>query len=144
MGDTGSQFLGLAMSAMSLLENRKGTAATTLLLPLVALAVPLADSTVAFLRRFVRGQHVFRGDTEHIHHRILSLGLSVRAATLTLWALAAFCGAIAVLLSMLPRSYAALLTTVLAAVLYVTFEGLRFVRRERERRAAAEAARRRR
>lgn len=143
MGDTGSQFLGLVLSAVSLLENRKGTAAVTLLLPFVALAVPLADSTVAFLRRFARGQHVFRGDTEHIHHRLLKLGLSVRRATVLLWVLAAFCGGIAVLLSTLPRTYAALLMTVLAAVLFVTFEWLRFVVHDRERRAAAPPRRRR-
>jgi UDP-GlcNAc:undecaprenyl-phosphate GlcNAc-1-phosphate transferase len=56
MGDTGSQFLGLTLSALSLLENRKGTAAVTLLLPIVALGVPIADSTLAFVRRLVRGQ----------------------------------------------------------------------------------------
>ncbi len=143
MGDTGSQFLGLVMAAISLLENRKGTAAVTLLLPLVALALPIADSTLAFARRFVRGQHVFRGDTEHIHHRVLALGLSVRAATLVMWGLAVFCSGIAVLLTLLPRAYAALLTTVLAAVLFVTFEGLRFVQRERTRRDATAPKRRR-
>ncbi len=143
MGDTGSQFLGLVMAAVSLLENRKGTAAVTLLLPLVALAVPIADSTLAFARRFVRGQHVFRGDTEHIHHRVLALGLSVRAATLTMWGLALFCSVIAMLLTLLPRTYAALLTTVLGAVLFVTFEGLRFVHRERTRRESGAAKRRR-
>ena len=55
MGDTGSQFLGLALAAVSLLENRKGTATVTLLLPLVALAVPIADGVLAFLRRLVHG-----------------------------------------------------------------------------------------
>jgi UDP-GlcNAc:undecaprenyl-phosphate GlcNAc-1-phosphate transferase len=78
MGDTGSQFLGLTLSALSLLENRKGTAALTLLLPLVALGLPIADSTLAFVRRLVRGQHVFRGDAGHIHHRLLDAGLSPR------------------------------------------------------------------
>jgi len=42
MGDTGSQFLGLTLAALSLLENRKGTATLTLLFPLVAMAVPIA------------------------------------------------------------------------------------------------------
>lgn len=131
MGDTGSQFLGLTLAAVSLLENRKGTAALTLLLPLVALGVPLADSTLAFLRRIVRRQPVFRGDTSHVHHQLLAAGLSPRAAMFAMWALGAFFGAVAVLLTWLPRDWSALLVTVLGAVLFVTLELIRAARRAR-------------
>ncbi|MBI5168611.1 MAG: undecaprenyl/decaprenyl-phosphate alpha-N-acetylglucosaminyl 1-phosphate transferase [Candidatus Eisenbacteria bacterium] len=142
MGDTGSQFLGLTLSAVSLLENRKGTAAVTLLLPLVALGVPLADSAIAFLRRAVRRQHVFRGDTGHVHHQLLQAGLSKRGALFAMWALCAFFGTIAVLLTWLPREWSAVLVALLAAVLFVTLELLRALRHDRRDRAAArEAAR---
>ena len=117
MGDTGSQFLGLTLSALSLLENRKGTAALTLLLPLVALGVPLADSTLAFVRRLVRGQHVFRGDAGHIHHRLLDAGLSPRAALLVLWALSALFGGAAILLERLPHAWTLAVMSALAVVL---------------------------
>ena len=117
MGDTGSQFLGLTLSALSLLENRKGTAALTLLLPLVALGVPLADSTLAFVRRLVRGQHVFRGDAGHIHHRLLDAGLSPRAALLVLWALSALFGGAAILLERLPHKWTLAVMSALAVVL---------------------------
>lgn len=118
MGDTGSQFLGLTLSALSLLENRKGTAALTLLLPIVALGVPLADSALAFVRRAWRGQHVFRGDAGHIHHRLLEAGLTPRAALLALWALAGLCGATAVLLEFLPHRYTFPVMLVLGAILF--------------------------
>jgi UDP-GlcNAc:undecaprenyl-phosphate/decaprenyl-phosphate GlcNAc-1-phosphate transferase len=137
MGDTGSQFLGLTLAAVSLLENRKGTAVLTLLLPLVALGVPLADSTLAFVRRLANRQHVFRGDTSHVHHQLLAAGLSPRGAVFAMWALCAFFGGIAVLLTWLPRVWSALLVTVLAAVLFVTLELLRTLRRVR---AAEESA----
>lgn len=140
MGDTGSQFLGLTLSAVSLLENRKGTAAVTLLLPLVALGVPLADSAIAFLRRAVKRQHVFRGDTGHVHHQLLQAGLSKRGALFAMWALCAFFGAIAVLLTWLPREWSALLVALLAAVLFVTLEVLRALRHGRARDAAATAS----
>ncbi len=128
MGDTGSQFLGLMLSALALLENRKGTAAVTLLLPLVALGLPLADSTLAFVRRMLSGAHVFRGDTGHIHHRFLSIGLDTRQALFALWALCAVFGGLAVLLTWLPRVYAGLIATVAAALLFVLLEVLRVAR----------------
>lgn len=142
MGDTGSQFLGLVLAAVSLLENRKGTAVLTLLLPLVALGVPIADSGLAFLRRLVKGRHVFRGDTSHVHHQLLAVGLSKRAALFAMWALCAFFGTIAVLLTWLPRTWSALLVTVLAAVLYVVLETLRTLRRARDAAAAGGARKR--
>jgi UDP-GlcNAc:undecaprenyl-phosphate GlcNAc-1-phosphate transferase len=125
MGDTGSHFLGLTLAAVSLLENRKGTAAVTLLLPLVALAVPIADSAIAFLRRVVRGQPVFHADVGHIHHRLLRLGLSPRAALFALWGVCTFCGAMAALLAALPRSAAAPLALGLGVALFAAFAWVR-------------------
>jgi UDP-GlcNAc:undecaprenyl-phosphate GlcNAc-1-phosphate transferase len=126
MGDTGSQFLGLTLAAVSLLENRKGTAAVTLLLPLVALAVPIKDGLVAFLRRAVRGQPVFHADVGHIHHRLLRLGLSPRQALFALWGVCIVCGALAALLSALPHTASAPLAFVVALAL---FAALAWVRR---------------
>ena len=136
MGDTGSQFLGFTLATLSLLENRKGTAALTLLLPLVALGLPLVDTTLAFARRLVTRQHVFRGDASHIHHRVLETGLSPRGALFALWALCACFGLAAVLLTALPHQYAALLITVLGAVLFLSLEWLR-TRRPKARESAA-------
>jgi UDP-GlcNAc:undecaprenyl-phosphate GlcNAc-1-phosphate transferase len=125
MGDTGSQFLGLTLAAVSLLENRKGTAAVTLLLPLVALAVPILDGSVAFLRRLVRGRPVFHADVGHIHHRLLRLGLSPRSALLALWGVCAFCGAMAALLAALPRAAAAPIALALAVALFAALAWVR-------------------
>jgi UDP-GlcNAc:undecaprenyl-phosphate GlcNAc-1-phosphate transferase len=139
MGDTGSQFLGLVLAAASLLDNRKVTATVSLLFPLVALAVPLADSAIAFARRLFHGQPVFGADSEHIHHRLLRLGLSQRDAVLVLWFVAGYSGVMAVILSKLPPSYALLLSVVLGAGLFFAFEVLRFVDRKLiARRAAGE------
>src|SRR4029077_4124549 len=117
MGDTGSQFLGLTLSAISLLENRKGTAALTLLLPLVALGVPLADGTLAFVRRALRGQPVFRGDAGHIHHRLLDAGLSPHAALRVLWGLSPRSSAAAILFDRMSHTWTALVVSVLAVIL---------------------------
>jgi UDP-GlcNAc:undecaprenyl-phosphate GlcNAc-1-phosphate transferase len=129
MGDTGSQFLGLTLAALSLLENRKGTATVTLLFPLVAMAVPIADGVLTFLRRLFQGRPIFVADSEHIHHRLLRLGLSQRDAVLVLWFVAACSGVLAVVLATLPSSYAILLGAVLAAGLFFAFKVLAFIDR---------------
>jgi UDP-GlcNAc:undecaprenyl-phosphate GlcNAc-1-phosphate transferase len=122
MGDTGSHFLGLTLAAVALLENRKETAAVTLLLPLVALGVPIADSLMAFARRLGSGRHVFHADREHIHHRLLGLGLSPRGALFVLWGLCAIFGVTAVVLTAQPRRLAFLMVLLLALILFVVFE----------------------
>lgn len=122
MGDTGSHFLGLALAALSLLENRKGTATVTLLVPLLALLVPMVDSVLAFARRALSGKHVFHPDSGHIHHRLLRLGLSPTAAVWTLWGLCVLCGVVAAVLSQLPRGQATLGVAALVVLLFVAFE----------------------
>ncbi|MBI1798268.1 MAG: undecaprenyl/decaprenyl-phosphate alpha-N-acetylglucosaminyl 1-phosphate transferase [Candidatus Eisenbacteria bacterium] len=133
MGDTGSQFLGLTLAAVSLLENRKGTTAVTLLLPIVALGLPILDSTMAFARRLIAGRPVFHGDSEHIHHRLLRLGLPMRSAVALLWGLCAMLSAAAVLLEPLPRRTAGWLAMLLALVVLVVFEGIQYQVAKRER-----------
>jgi UDP-GlcNAc:undecaprenyl-phosphate GlcNAc-1-phosphate transferase len=138
MGDTGSQFLGLSLAAMSLIENRKGTVTLTLLFPLVSLGLPLFDSMLAFTRRIVSHQPVFRGDSEHIHHRMLRLGLSPRSAVLVLWYLCAFLGVMAVVVEALPHGYIWFVLALLAMGIFMAFEILEFVDRKTSKRNEGE------
>src|SRR5262249_27884033 len=118
MGDTGSQFLGLTLSATSLLENRKGTAALTPLLPLLALGVPVGDGGVGLGRGARRGRRVSRGAAGHIHRRLLDAGLSPHATLGVLWGLSAMFGGAAVLLDRLPHAWTALVVGALAVILF--------------------------
>jgi UDP-GlcNAc:undecaprenyl-phosphate GlcNAc-1-phosphate transferase len=131
MGDTGSQFLGLALAAASLLENRKGTATVTLLFPLVALGVPIADGVLAFSRRLLHRKPVFHADSGHIHHRLLHLGLSPLTAVIALWTLSSALGGVAILLSGQPRRFGWTVLIVLAIALFVAFEILEALDRNR-------------
>ncbi len=125
MGDTGSHFLGLVLAAMSLLENRKGTVTLTLLFPIMALAVPLLDSVLAFVRRARRGRDPFGADADHIHHRLLKLGLSPRRATLVLWITSAAFGALALVLERLPHGWELTIVAILAVALFGALEAAR-------------------
>ena len=84
MGDTGSLFLGFVISAMSIYGSRqqKSSTAVAVAIPLLALGLPLADTALAMFRRALRGRSMFSADREHIHHKLLDLGLTHRQAVL--------------------------------------------------------------
>jgi UDP-GlcNAc:undecaprenyl-phosphate/decaprenyl-phosphate GlcNAc-1-phosphate transferase len=85
LGDSGSMFLGLILAATSLWTQRKGATAAALLVPVLALGLPILDTTLSIVRRIGKGQSPFRADRDHLHHRLLALGLSHRNAVLTLY-----------------------------------------------------------
>lgn len=87
LGDSGSMFIGLILASASIWTQRKGATAAALLIPVLALGLPLLDTGLAVIRRVSRGQNPFRADREHLHHRLLDLGLSHRGAVLTLYTL---------------------------------------------------------
>ncbi|MEP7029042.1 MAG: MraY family glycosyltransferase, partial [Candidatus Eisenbacteria bacterium] len=133
LGDTGSQFLGMMMASLALLENNKGTAAVTLLLPIVAMGVPLIDSALAFVRRLGRGGRIFRADQEHLHHRLLHLGLTQKQAVSLMYFACAYLGIAAYVLSLLPRRAVLLVLILLAMGLWLALETLRFIDRRTKR-----------
>lgn len=90
LGDSGSLFLGYVLAVASLWTHHKAATATVVTaLPLFVIAVPLLDTTLCIIRRVSRGQSPFSPDREHLHHRLMALGLSHRGSVLTLYAVAA-------------------------------------------------------
>lgn len=86
MGDTGSLFLGYTLGAAALLSGRqKESTLASLLVPLIALGLPLADTLLAMARRFFAHRSIFSADRQHLHHRLLDLGLTHRRAVLVLY-----------------------------------------------------------
>lgn len=85
LGDTGSLSIGMTMAVCSMLCSQKGTVATSILIPIVALGYPISDTFFAMLRRALRGRSMFSGDNGHIHHRLLRLGLDHRKVAFMLY-----------------------------------------------------------
>ncbi|HRU06575.1 MAG TPA: MraY family glycosyltransferase, partial [Candidatus Brocadiia bacterium] len=86
LGDCGSLLLGFLVAALSLRGARKAETAVALLIPVIALGVPIFDSTLAILRRWSRRLPISAADRQHIHHALLALGLSHKRVVLTLYA----------------------------------------------------------
>jgi hypothetical protein len=105
--------------------SQKSSTAVAILVPIVALGLPIADTLLAMLRRALAGQPMFSADRKHIHHRLLELGLSQRRAVITLYGAAALLGAMAVILT-LSNSLESVLVLVATGLLgYLAFRKLR-------------------
>ena len=90
LGDGGSYFLGYMLAALSVSESVKSQVGATLLMPVIALGVPLLDTITAPLRRFLRGRDMFEPDKRHVHHKLLSRGWSQRKVVLFLYGITIF------------------------------------------------------
>lgn len=69
LGDGGSYFLGYAVAALSIIGSVKSQVGAVMLIPLLAMGVPIFDTMLAPMRRFVRGRKMFSPDNGHIHHQ---------------------------------------------------------------------------
>ena len=88
MGDSGSMFLGYALATTSLLGSSvKSSTTVAILVPVVALGLPIMDTLLSMVRRFLERRPLFSADRGHIHHRLLDLGLTHRRAVLILYGL---------------------------------------------------------
>ncbi len=124
LGDAGALSIGFLLAALSIAGSQKGAAAVALLVPIIALGIPIIDTSLAFLRRILHGKHPFQGDREHVHHRLLAMGLSQRQVALTLYAVSGVLAVIAMLLPTAGRVEAFLALLCLAGVLALGFRRL--------------------
>ena len=99
MGDSGSLSLGFALACVTMNASTMESGKTVFLVPLLLLGLPLTDTTLAIFRRWRRGIHPFHADREHVHHRLVNLGLSQSGSALTLVGLSVILGIMAYLVA---------------------------------------------
>ena len=88
MGDTGSQVLGFLAIVLTLALLQSSTTLSPLL-PLLLFGVPVLDTAVVIFERIRRRQSPFRGDKNHLHHKMIRLGLSHSEAVLAIYGIQA-------------------------------------------------------
>ncbi len=86
LGDSGSLFIGFLLGCYGVVWSQKAATILGMTAPLMALSIPLLDTSLAIFRRFLRRQPIFEGDRGHIHHRLLDRGLTQRKVALMLYA----------------------------------------------------------
>ena len=119
MGDTGSMFLGFMLSGISVVGVMKSAAMVALVVPVLALGLPIMDTTFAIIRRWLAGAPIMKPDKGHLHHRLLNLGFSQRQAVLLMYVISAILGSGAIVMTAVsPRTAILILLLIIVAVLY--------------------------
>ena len=103
LGDCGSLLIGMLIGVIGIQGSLKGTMAVSILLPILAMGLPISDTALAIFRRWVRNLPLTAADRRHVHHVLIGLGLNPRQAAALLYSFTAFlCGV--VLLGVAARS----------------------------------------
>ncbi len=116
MGDAGALFLGIIISVATIRLN-PGITPTwqSLAIPVMLLAVPLLDTSVAIFSRLARGLSPLTGGKDHLSHRLVRAGLSRRVAAVCLWSASGVCALFALGVYFFADSLAPVLIAVFAA-----------------------------
>lgn len=85
LGDSGSNVIGFLIAALAIMTSRKSETTVALLIPVIAMGLPITDTALAIVRRWSRGLPLSAPDRQHIHHLLLALGLSQRRAVLLIY-----------------------------------------------------------
>ena len=102
LGDTGALFIGFMIAVLSL-QGLKNATAVAVVTPMVILGVPITDTFLAIVRRKLSGQKISEADRRHLHHRLLSLGLTHRGTVLVIYGISSIFAMISLLLNISTR-----------------------------------------
>ena len=90
LGDCGSLFIGFMLSALALEgATQKAPTVIAVAIPVVSFGLPILETMLSIFRRLMSGKPVFTADREHIHHKLLQLGMSDRKVVIVLYAVSA-------------------------------------------------------
>jgi len=103
LGDSGSLFVGFMVAVLSVHGSTKSATAALTLAPLLLLALPILDTLLSIVRRWLRGKPIFGADEHHLHHRMLAIGLTHVRVVVLLYVLAAALAVLGVVLASGPQ-----------------------------------------
>ena len=90
MGDSGALFLGFILAGIAMGHGYTQINIVALCAPLFILGVPLYDTALVMVLRFMKGRSMFRGSNDHLALRLRSMGMTVKGTVYILWMLSAF------------------------------------------------------
>jgi UDP-GlcNAc:undecaprenyl-phosphate GlcNAc-1-phosphate transferase len=100
MGDAGALFLGVLIATLTIrLRPNTESVIASFATPVLLLAVPILDTSVAVISRIQRRVSPFQGGKDHLSHRLIRAGSSRKITALLLWLLSAFFALLAIVIN---------------------------------------------
>ncbi len=99
MGDGGALYLGYMIAVLSVISPLKRATVVGALIPMLTLAVPIFDTSLAMLRRALRHESIMSADKGHLHHHLMAAGFGQRRSVLIMYGIVGIMGEVAVLIS---------------------------------------------
>jgi glycosyl transferase family 4 len=127
LGDSGSLFIGFMLSALALMGAQKAPTVIAVAIPVVSFGLPILETAISVLRRFISGRPVFTADREHIHHKLLQLGFSHRQVVIVLYAVSAVFALLSLFLLWPTGSTLGLVLAVLGAGVWIGVQHLNYL-----------------
>lgn len=127
LGDCGSLFIGFMLSALALQGTAKAPTIIAVAIPVVSFGLPILETALSIIRRFLSGRPVFTGDREHIHHKLLQRGLSQRQVAIILYAVSAMFALLSLFLLWPTSRMLGLVLTVLGAGVWIGVQRLGYL-----------------
>ena len=122
MGDAGALFLGLLIATLTVrFKPSTDNSVTSFAIPLLLLAIPILDTTVAVFSRLRRKVSPFQGGKDHLSHRLVRAGLSRKLSAIILWSLTGLFSFFAVLISLPDNRYELVMATVASSFWLLLF-----------------------
>jgi UDP-GlcNAc:undecaprenyl-phosphate GlcNAc-1-phosphate transferase len=129
LGDSGSLLIGLSFGALTLSALPQGSTRSDVLsivaAPVVTLLIPIFDTSLVTVSRWLSGRSASEGGRDHSSHRLVAIGLSERLAVMVLWGLAAVGGSIALVVRYFAQTWSIPLAIafVLSMVIFAVYLG---------------------
>jgi len=116
MGDAGALFLGFLLAYLGIKLEFEGSPRVIFLAPILVLGVAIFDTSLVIITRLLHRRHPLRGGRDHVSHRLVFIGLPVRAAVALIYAAAVGCGWLALVMSRVDRSTSLILMGLVLSV----------------------------
>lgn len=131
MGDTGSMFLGFILAGMSIQGTVKYATTIIMFVPLLIIGLPLYDTLVTMLRRFIQGGSIMEPDKQHFHHRMLSMGLNQKQVALLSYFVNILLGILAILILFVENiSFLIIITIIILIIIFMILENYIFSKKK--------------
>lgn len=134
LGDSGSLLIGFLLGCFGILWSGKSATVLGMTAPLMLLAIPLMDTALAIVRRYLRNQPLFGADRGHIHHKLLARGFTPRRVVYLMYGVCSFGAFLSLLQSAFHERFGGVIVLVFCAAVCLGIRYLGYAEFEAARR----------